>query len=171
MREYGGEGESYAKRYLRWCWNNARDGFFVAKIGDEIVGFIVCDDDWYSKYEGRTVGAIHEFVVDKNYQGHGIGRRLMEKCLEYLGKHNDRIELWVGEKNEGAIRFYEGYGFKKVGQSGIWVRMVKDLKGGGGSALHRPSKPGEGEELEGRKLHKRRKWEAEGDDREQRRGH
>lgn len=128
MREYGGEGESYAKRYLRWCWNKAKDGFFVAKLGDEIVGFIVCDNDWYSKYEGRVVGAVHEFVVDKRFQGHGIGHKLMENCLEYLSKYHNRIELWVGEKNEGAIKFYESYGFRKVGQNGIWVRMVKDLR-------------------------------------------
>ncbi len=130
MREYGGEGVGYAKRYLRWCWEKAKDGFFIAKVGDEIAGFIVCDDDWYSKYEGRTVGgAIHEFVVDRRFQGHGIGHRLMEKCLEYLKKHNDRIELWVGgEKNENAMKFYEEYGFRRVGQSGIWVRMVKDVR-------------------------------------------
>ena len=126
MREYGGEGESYAKRYLRWCWSKAKDGFFVAKIGEEIVGFIVCDNDWYSRYEGRKVGAIHEFAVDKAYQGHGIGHKLMEKCLEYLEKHTDKIELWVGEKNEVAKRFYREYGFKAVGKHGIWVRMVKE---------------------------------------------
>ncbi|RLF74604.1 GNAT family N-acetyltransferase, partial [Thermococci archaeon] len=38
------------------------------------------------------------------------------------------IELWVGEKNKKAIEFYEKLGFKVVGKSGIWVRMVKDLK-------------------------------------------
>ncbi|WP_456365912.1 GNAT family N-acetyltransferase [Thermococcus sp.] len=128
MREYGGEGEGYAKRYLRWCWSKAKDGFFVARIGDEIVGFIVCDRDWYSRYEGRKVGAIHEFVVDKKFQGHGIGHMLMEKCLEYLRKHNDRIELWVGEKNYNAMKFYGEYLFRRVNRSGIWVRMVRDLR-------------------------------------------
>ena len=123
MREYGGEGEGYAKRYLRWCWSKAKDGFFVAKIGDRIVGFIVCDDDWYSRYENKTLGAIHEFAVDKKYQGHGIGKKLMEKCFEYLREKD--IELWVGEKNARAKRFYEEYGFREVGKHGIWVRMVK----------------------------------------------
>jgi ribosomal protein S18 acetylase RimI-like enzyme len=127
LREYGGESESYAKRYLRWCWSEAKDGFFIAKVGDEIAGFIVCDNDWYSKYEGRKVGAIHEFVIDKRFQGHGIGHRLMEKCLEYLSRYNDRIELWVGEKNERAIKFYEEYGFRRANRSGIWIRMVRDI--------------------------------------------
>lgn len=130
MPEYGGEGKRYARRYLRWCWNKAKDGFFIAKISDEIVGFIVCDKDWFSKYEGRVVGAIHEFVVDKRYQGKSIGKKLMDKCLCYLSKYNDKIELWVGEKNKKAIKFYEKYGFRVAEQSGIWVRMVKDVQTG-----------------------------------------
>lgn len=67
MREYGGEGESYVKCYFCWCWGKVKDGFFVVKIGDRIVGFIVCDKDWYSKYEGKIVGVIYGFVVDKVY--------------------------------------------------------------------------------------------------------
>jgi len=123
LDQYGESSEERARRYLRWCWSKAKDGFFVAKIDNKIVGFIVCDDDWYSKYEGKTVGAIHEFAVDKDYQGHGIGRKLMERCLEYLkGKE---IELWVGEKNERAKRFYREYGFVEDGRHGKWVRMVR----------------------------------------------
>jgi len=52
----------------------------------------------------------------------------MDKCLEYLSKYNDRIELWVGEKNKKAIEFYEKLGFKIAGKSGIWIRMIKDVK-------------------------------------------
>lgn len=128
MPEYGGEGRRYARRYLNWCWKKAKDGFFIAKVGDKIVGFIVCDRDWYSKYEDKTVGAIHELVIDKKYQGRSIGKKLMEKCLEHLGRYSGKIELWVGEKNISAMKFYEHYGFKIAGQSGIWVRMVKELK-------------------------------------------
>ncbi|CAB50612.1 GNAT family N-acetyltransferase [Pyrococcus abyssi] len=125
LEEYGGEGRDYARDYIKWCWKKAPDGFFVAKVGDRIVGFIVCDRDWYSRYEGKIVGAIHEFVVDKGWQGKGIGKKLLTKCLEFLGKYNDTIELWVGEKNFGAMRLYEKFGFKKVGKSGIWIRMVR----------------------------------------------
>ena len=125
LEEYGGEGRDYARNYIKWCWKKASDGFFVAKVGDKIVGFIVCDKDWFSKYEGRIVGAIHEFVVDKKFQGKGIGRKLLITCLDFLGKYNDTIELWVGEKNYGAMNLYEKFGFKKVGKSGIWVRMIK----------------------------------------------
>jgi len=176
MREYGGEGVRYAKRYLRWCWNRAKDGFFVAKVGDEIVGFIVCDNDWYSGQEGKTVGAVHEFAVDKKFQGRGIGRRLMKKCPDYLGEHNDRVELWVGEKNEGAIGFYKAHGFRRAGQNGIWVRMIRDIRkddkgsgrvyGGDDDALHKTAPAGEGEGVEGGELHTGGKGKAEGHHRE-----
>ncbi|AEH24980.1 GNAT family N-acetyltransferase [Pyrococcus yayanosii] len=126
LEEYGGEGEDYARKYILWCWKRAPDGFFVAKAGNEIVGFIVCDRDWFSKYEGRVVGAIHEFVVDKSWQGKGIGKKLLKTCIDFLSKHNDRIELWVGEKNESAMKLYERHGFRKIGKSGIWVRMIRD---------------------------------------------
>ncbi|AEC51790.1 ribosomal protein s18 alanine acetyltransf erase related protein [Pyrococcus sp. NA2] len=125
LEEYGGEGEDYARDYIEWCWKRAPDGFFVAKVGDKIVGFIVCDRDWFSRYEGKVVGAIHEFVVDKAWQGKGIGKKLLITCLDFLNKYNDIIELWVGEKNYGAMKLYERFGFKKVGKSGIWIRMVR----------------------------------------------
>jgi len=125
LREYGGEGEDYARRYIRWCWKKAREGFFVAEVNGRIVGFIVCDKRWYSKYEGGNVGAIHELVIDSEYQGRGVGRSLMEAGLRFLEDFTDTIELWVGEKNERAKRFYEEYGFREAGKHGIWIRMVR----------------------------------------------
>ncbi|MDK2869235.1 MAG: hypothetical protein PWP39_470 [Pyrococcus sp.] len=99
--------------------------FFVAKVGDKIVGFIVCDCDWYSRFEGKIVGAIHEFVIAKEWQGKGIGKKLLMTCLDFLEKCSDTIELWVGEKNFGAMKLYEKFGFVPVGKKGIWVRMVR----------------------------------------------
>ncbi len=125
LREYGGESEDYARKYIKWCWRKAGEGFFVAEIGGKIVGFIVCDRRWYSKYEKRSIGAIHEFVIDSDFQGKGVGHALMERCLSYLDAVTDTIELWVGEKNERARRFYEEYGFREEGREEIWVRMVR----------------------------------------------
>ncbi|AIF69469.1 hypothetical protein PAP_05300 [Palaeococcus pacificus DY20341] len=126
LREYGGEGVGYARRYLSWYLKKMRDGFFVAKIGDNIVGFAVCARDWYHKFLGERVGYIGELVVDKEYQGHHVGGALMEACLDYL-KGCKKIALEVGVKNENAIRFYERWGFKKVGTEGKWVVMVREV--------------------------------------------
>ncbi|EDY34177.1 hypothetical protein ABOONEI_2733 [Aciduliprofundum boonei T469] len=47
---------------------------------------------------------------------------LIEKAMEKLKP--SKIELWVGEKNENAIKFYENLGFKRKEKAGKWVRMI-----------------------------------------------
>ncbi|RLF76663.1 GNAT family N-acetyltransferase [Thermococci archaeon] len=125
LREYGGESVPYARRYLRWCWGRMKDGFFVARLDDEIVGFAVCSRKWHHKFLNEKVGYIGEFVIDKAYQGHHIGGALMKACLEYL-KGCKKIVLEVGEKNENAIKFYERWGFKKIGKQENWIIMLRE---------------------------------------------
>ncbi|WP_048151381.1 GNAT family N-acetyltransferase [Palaeococcus ferrophilus] len=122
LREYGGENVPYARRYLSWCWRNGK--IFVARIGERIVGFAVCMRDWEHALRGEKVGYIGEFVVDREYQGHRIGRKLMEACLNYL-KGSGKVVLEVGEKNENAIRFYEHWGFRRLKKDGKWIVMVR----------------------------------------------
>lgn len=54
--------------------------------------------------EGRQ---ICELYVDVFFQKEGIGARLMEFAVNV----HDADYLWVLEKNERAIRFYQCYGF------------------------------------------------------------
>ncbi len=53
---------------------------------------------------------IKELYVDCFFQGQGIGAELIEFAK---GKHHAKF-LWVLEKNDGAIRFYERHGFHKT---------------------------------------------------------
>ncbi len=110
------------KRYIKWLFKRDKNGFFVAKDGEKIIGFVACDANW------NGIGAIHEIVVRKEYQGRGIGKKLMEKCLAYLSKYVDKIELYVGSENERAINFYKKFGFKIVHDFGYWTKMIKILK-------------------------------------------
>ena len=69
--------------------------------------------------DGIVKGLIHleqteiaEFYVDHFFQNQGIGAALME-----YAKQEHRVDhLWVLEKNERAIRFYETHGFSLSGQ-------------------------------------------------------
>ena len=52
----------------------------------------------------------------------------MNKALEHFKKLGlKKAGLWVGEKNDRAIKFYEKYGFKPVRKYNQWVRMEKNL--------------------------------------------
>jgi GNAT superfamily N-acetyltransferase len=60
---------------------------------------------------------IARLYARKAWIGKGVGKRLMEACLETARKAGcDRIWLGVWEKNRQAIAFYEKWGFGKVGE-------------------------------------------------------
>lgn len=80
---------------------------FVAKDGDHVVGFI-----GVQKTEDRN--RLRALYVLSGYQGQGIGRRLMEESLEFLGT-DKKITLEVVEYNTKAIEFYKNFGFIENG--------------------------------------------------------
>ncbi|HEK25621.1 MAG: GNAT family N-acetyltransferase [Hydrogenobaculum sp.] len=128
LEEYSYTHEEDVKVYINWLLRRDVAGLFVVKDDDKIVGFIAIDGNWYSKKYNKVVGAIHEIFVDPEYFDKGIGSMLMEKAIEYFKQRNlDLVELWVGDKNEKAMKFYEKFGFRKDGQYNFWVRMVKDI--------------------------------------------
>lgn len=82
------------------------DGFFVAKLFDEIVGYIIASS---------KASEIVSIAVKQKYRKMGIGRALVKRAVDYLIAMNCReIKLHVRESNVGAIAFYEKCGFRKV---------------------------------------------------------
>ncbi len=115
------------KRYLKWLMKHAKGGFFVAFVDDRPVGFLALQPD--CRFHGEIVPEIHELVVDPEFQGLGLGKRLMERAFEFLRHRGfSRVALWVGEKNETAKKFYEKLGFKITARQGSWLRMEKELQ-------------------------------------------
>ena len=66
--------------------------------------------------------------VAKEYQGKGFGKKLLQTTLEsFKNKNLKKACLWVGEKNERAIKLYKKFGFKEAFRYGVWIRMAKPL--------------------------------------------
>ncbi len=126
IEEYGEKDIESARKYIEELYEEDPECFFVAENDGEIVGFIFCNRFWYSKFEHGKVGAIHEIVVVPAHRHEGIGKMLIEKAMEEL--NSSKIELWVGEKNESAIKFYEKLGFKRKEKAGRWIRMLKVVR-------------------------------------------
>ena len=71
----------------------------------------VVEEGGIAGFAGLTPGWLDHLYVDPALQRRGIGGALLghAKALQ-----PDRLQLWVFQKNEGARRFYERYGFRLV---------------------------------------------------------
>jgi ribosomal-protein-alanine N-acetyltransferase len=67
------------------------------------------------EYEVHTIG------VDPAYQGQGIGRRLLDKLLQFAD--GGVVYLEVRTDNEAAIALYRSVGFTQVGLRRRYYRV------------------------------------------------
>lgn len=74
-------------------------------------------------------GELKRLYVLREFQSGGNGARLMDTAMAWLERDGPRT-LWVGvwSENHGAQRFYQRYGFEKVGTYGFPVGRVVDLE-------------------------------------------
>ena len=129
LEEYSYTHPDDVQAYLNWLFRRAVAGIWLAEEDSKVVGFIASDGNWFSKREGKVVGAIHELVVLPEYRNRGIGRALVQKALEYFKSRGlDMAELWVGDENKQAIDFYKNLGFEERDRFNYWVRMTKALE-------------------------------------------
>lgn len=72
----------------------------------------VFDDEFVRGMLHAGNGEVRELYVDPFFQGTGIGSRLLRFAVEHL---NARF-LWVLEKNQKAVAFYQSHGFTPTGE-------------------------------------------------------
>lgn len=77
---------------------------FVAEADDTVVGTIMC---WSHGTEFASIGMV---IVGPDWQGRGIGRKLMAMAMAELGKRN----LLLHSTNAGE-KLYRGLGFEQTG--------------------------------------------------------
>jgi ribosomal protein S18 acetylase RimI-like enzyme len=80
----------------------------VATDGSIMIGVAFCGND------GRR-GYIYHLAVDPNYRGHGVGKRLVEECLEglrRLGLH--RANIMVATDNPRGREFWSKCGWEEL---------------------------------------------------------
>jgi len=127
LEKYAYTNKRDIRRYFYWLLSRDPEGFFIVEL-NEPVGFIACDTNWFSRFEGEVLGEIHELFVHPKYRGRGIGRTLVNKAVEYAKSRGRRIAgLWVGVKNFHARKFYRKMGFVETISTGIWIRMIKKI--------------------------------------------
>lgn len=107
------EGDSFRERYPRGIFltflDRNPDTFLVAEYNGKVIGYVMA----YLRPD--LEGHIMSIAVDPAYRGNGIGSALLTEAIERLIKKGARyIGLEVRVSNQGAIRLYQRFGFKKV---------------------------------------------------------
>jgi len=103
---------------LAWIWPG-----FEAWFDSSLAGFVWVED-------GRVVGnanvaplssgvgqwVLSNVVVAPSFRGRGIGRSLVETCLEHVScQGGERVLLQVWRSNAVAVHLYESRGFQTMG--------------------------------------------------------
>ena len=132
MEQYGEPSLDKAARYLRQLYRSCPHGFFKARIGGKTAGFIACDPDWVEPGSGKVM-EVHELVADPQWQGFGVGGRLLRFAIDYgrvLGRRT--LSLWAGEGNVKALSWYrKKFGFVSDRQGGVWVHLHRRIEAPG----------------------------------------
>jgi ribosomal protein S18 acetylase RimI-like enzyme len=90
--------------------------FFAEREGD-VVGYVVLRE----RKPPASLGVddaleIARFYVRKRAVGSGVGAALMQRAIaEAAGRGKDAAWLAVWSRNDRALRFYESWGFHRVG--------------------------------------------------------
>ncbi|MDB5279912.1 MAG: family N-acetyltransferase [Ferruginibacter sp.] len=86
---------------------------FLAKAGDDIVGSCALIPEGQDEYE------LAKMAVAPAFQGKGISKMLLEKCLEEaVNKKAKRIFLLSNSQLNTALTLYEKYGFRHIPVTG-----------------------------------------------------
>ncbi len=73
-----------------------------AWIGDKLIGVVRVLSDQVVR------SVIYDLVVDPEFQGKGIGRELIERCIQHF-PHSE----WLVQTEENTAVYYEKIGFKR----------------------------------------------------------
>lgn len=93
--------------------NSANSTIFVAELNGELIGLLEVMGGIYN----RNKHSAHLVIaVLKEFWGLGIGRKLIENCINWAEANKiHRLDLSVFTNNTKAIELYEKMGFEKEG--------------------------------------------------------
>lgn len=111
--------EEYANKLSQ----NAEVYVYETKAINALIAFYNNDMENKTSY-------ITQITVNKNFQGEGLGKRLLELCFQKsIQEGMEKVRLEVYKKNIKAIRLYQKNGFfiKQDAKKNTFY-MIKDLK-------------------------------------------
>jgi GNAT superfamily N-acetyltransferase len=109
---------------------------------DEHLQYVLEETSWVSEVEGQVTGFlcahemdrdlhIEELAVRHEYQGHGIGRRLLQTVVEYARRNGFRsVTLTTFREVLWNEPFYRSMGFEIIAAEKMdsWLKEILDAE-------------------------------------------
>lgn len=121
-------GEGYAAEAYERVLRRERTRVWLARAEGEAVGYAQAGPCKLPHPEAKpSHGELQRLYVLPALKGTGLSRRLMDEAVAWLRAQFEG-PLWVSvySENHRALRFYDRYGFKKVGEYEYPVGRVRD---------------------------------------------
>ncbi len=92
--------------------------FFIADADARAVGYAKLRENAPAEcLKGEITVEIQRVYILEKMRGKGVGDALMQRCFDEARRKNyESVWLGVWEQNLAAQRFYQKYGFQKVGE-------------------------------------------------------
>ncbi len=102
-----------SERFLQRRFANRESVIFVARIGEEAVGFIQLYPLWSSWY-CRRIWFLSDLFVKESSRKRGLGRRLVERAIDHA-RETDALSILVElpRREPHLAEFYANLGFAR----------------------------------------------------------
>jgi GNAT superfamily N-acetyltransferase len=128
-----GFNKSFEIEIAKFCstffeeYQTNRDGLWIATVNDLIIGSILVD----GRKRDLEGAQIRLLIVDQNYQGQGVGTKLLQCAIEFCRKHNhNRVFLWTFKDFKIAKQLYEknDFTFQEERKVNYWNCVLIEQK-------------------------------------------
>jgi ribosomal protein S18 acetylase RimI-like enzyme len=89
---------------------------YSVQVNNELAGFAIL------QICGSFKGYIQTICIKQAYRGQRLGTRILQFCEERILKISPNIFICVSSFNTGALRLYQSFGFKLVGELENFVK-------------------------------------------------
>lgn len=128
---FSSKHERFSARQVRGLIENPRASVMIAELEGRVVGYAISLIRAHKRWRS---GRVYGVAVEREFNGKGIGRALVQRTLEQLAQLDiARVYLEVRADNERAIALYRSFGFVAisnladyygVGVAGVRMRRV-----------------------------------------------
>jgi ribosomal protein S18 acetylase RimI-like enzyme len=115
------KAEELFTQWVEKCYYTLAHRFWLAMEGKRIMGFAtILAGKAFNKFMGRNIAVLDFIAVAPEFQGKGVGKRLLLDVLDRLREEDfEQVELRTSINNYPALNLYVSNGFHIIGTDTI----------------------------------------------------